>query len=204
MDSNVTVINAAASQDLTTLATVKTIMGITGSAQDALISLLIPMGSNEVASFCNRVLGQETVSQRFFLNWHDRPEILQLDRFPVASIASVTEGDQVLSASDYLLDAPNGRLRRLSSDVQTCWSSQKIVVEYVGGYALLGELPNAIETACIKRVSMLLHEAGRDPSVRQISIPGVIERSYWVGAEASDPVIKDIERMLNPFRKQSC
>jgi hypothetical protein len=77
-------------------------------------------------------------------------------------------------------------------------------VVYVGGYVLLGELPFEIEAACIKRVSLLWHEGGRDPSVRQISIPGVIERTYWVGADATDPVIKDIERMLNPFRKQSC
>jgi hypothetical protein len=208
MDSIVTVITPAASQDLTTLATVKTITGITGSAQDARLTLLIPIASNICATFCNRVFGQETVSEVFRIGyasrWHnqrsERIEQLSLSRFPVTAIASVIENtDPALDAADYELDKNSGLLRRLSGGFPFCWVGGKVTVQYTAGYVLLGELPTAIEQACIELVQMMYFSGTRDPSVRQISVPGVIERQYWVGSATDPGIPQSVQDLLSPF-----
>jgi hypothetical protein len=126
------------------LATVKDELGITVSTYDTKLTRYIQQESNVCASFCNRVFGQEVVSEQFrlgyrFSNWN-RIDQLSLSRFPVTTIASVIENtDPALTSSDYELDKDTGLLRRLSSGFPSCWASSKVTVQYTAGYVLLGE-----------------------------------------------------------------
>src|SRR5262245_27002581 len=102
MESILTVVTPATSFDLTTVADVKADLGITGGASDALLTRYISESSVQIARACNRVFGEEELSELFrgrpFPRHGTAPLILS--RRPVSEIDSVTEDDVLLSASD--------------------------------------------------------------------------------------------------------
>ena len=204
MNSILTVTTPADSQNLTTLATVKAELGIAVAdiTKDVQFAIFIDQASGECASYCKRVFGQEAVSEQFRLGLHTRVEELILKRYPVASIISITEedGTVLVEGTDYEMDPDNGILWRLSGTERCGWPRGKIVVAYVGGYALLDSLPQTIERACIELVKRYWFDLSRDPQLTQITIPGVIERS-WRIARATDPGITPaVTDRLNQFR----
>jgi hypothetical protein len=96
----------------------------------------------------------------------------------------------------------------VSSDGIPCaWSFCKsVVVAYTGDFILPGEsgrnLPPAIEGAVVALVSDYWASRGRDPTLRAETIPGVIERQFWVGA-VGDPAMLPprVLASLDPFRR---
>jgi hypothetical protein len=189
MDSILTVVTPADSQDLTTLATVKAELEITDISQDVQLALFIDQASGECATYCKRVFGEETVSEQFRLGQgsrlhrRSRTEELILTRYPIASITSITEEDGTVLVEDvdFEIDPDRGIAWRLSGTERCGWRRGKTVVVYVGGYELLDSLPQTIERACIELVKTYYFASSRDPALRQISLPGVGERQYWVG-----------------------
>lgn len=198
MESILTVIEAAATQDLTTLATVKTALSIAGGESDALLRALITQASADCADWCGRKFGLETVTETFRLSWPGLAYLapnagpgdrayrgdLVLTRRPVVSITTVIEAGATLDSADYALQAEAGILTRLRSDTPCAWLAGTIAVTYAAGYDLVGNLPPAIERACIEVVKALWDAGSRDPALRQINIPGVVERQYWVDSTA--------------------
>lgn len=91
MNSILTVTSAADSHDLTTLAAVKTALGITTGDDDARINTWITQAIERIETYCNRVFVVETVSEVFRL---DRSlDKLVLGRAPVTTIKPrVTRG----------------------------------------------------------------------------------------------------------------
>jgi hypothetical protein len=65
-----------------------------------------------------------------------------------------------------------------------------VIVAYTGGFILPGQtgrnLDYAIEGAVVALVSDYWASRGRDPTLRAETIPGVIERQWWIGA-VGDP-----------------
>ncbi len=205
MLSSLTVTTAANTYNLTTLATVKAELGITDQTQDANIAIWIQHASGVVASYCNRVFGQETVVETFRLHGGCgiTPERLVLRRLPVSSVTSVVEDGDTLTSDDYELDSEKGWLLRLDgSDNPSFWSRSKIVITYVAGYALLDSLPFAIEQACIELVKSRFHNSSRDPLAKRIKVEGVDETEWWVGgvAGSSGALPPNVIDLLAPFR----
>ncbi len=124
---------------------------------------------------------------------HRPTETLMLSRRPVTSITSVTVNDEVLDTDEYEVNPATGLLTRLSDDCPICWPCGKIEIEYLAG--LLAVL------AASKLSTVLYAEQGTNPNVKRESIPGVIEKEYWV-SPSSDPLLtNEIAQLLAPYRQ---
>jgi hypothetical protein len=161
-------------------------------------------------------LPREDVKETF---WHDddghplhfgnpAQTTLFLNRTPISAIASVTVDDIVLDPSEYRLDPDAGLLDRLSTDGIPCtWRFRKsVIVAYTGGYVLPGEtgrnLAYGIEGAVVALVSDYWASRGRDPTLRSESIPGVIDRQFWVGAVGDPGLLPPrVLASIAPFRR---
>lgn len=201
MSSIVTVTEAAASFDLTTLANVKAELNITTGTNDAVLRRYITGASAAAAKFCNRVFAVETVSE-LFLRGHScfaRRGPLQLARWPLITVTSVTEDDGLLAVDDdYIVSAPNGQLVRMSGDAVSRWSSFNVTAVYSSGFATV---PADLEDAVIRMVTKRWSAKGRDATLKQREIPGVLNESYWIATgEDAGNLTPDIADILNNYR----
>jgi len=205
MQSILTVTTAASTYDLTTLANVKAELGITRGSNDATLKRYISSASAAVSQYCNRVFPSETLSENFIPSRRDRfvrgdVEPLQLARCPLTAVPSVTEDGMTLTIdNDYLADNTFGQLTRINDDgFPRNWLNAPIVVEYSAGFATI---PSDVEDAVIRMVTARYLSKGRDKSLKQESIPGVIERQWWIatGTEAGN-MTPDITDILDNYR----
>lgn len=191
-----TVTSASNTYDLTRVDTVKAELKIVSGEWDALLASFIRQASGRIARHCKRVFAKETVSET--MRCVSR-STMSLNRYPVASITSLTADGTVLTqGTDFEADLVSGRLWRLSGKSRIAWSYEEVVIVYVAGYDLLGELPHELERAAIDLVKGLYFAKTRDPAVRSIEIPGVISKVYWAG-EDTDPLPPSVESALELF-----
>lgn len=187
----VTPVASAGARWLTSRANVKTAMGITNTASDARIDMIIPHASALIVGGCALAtdksgsiasFGSETLRATFRERGLDRGEALTLPwRVPVSSITSIVEDGATLAGTDYeMFGTKPGRLRRLSSGVPTSWSSAAIVVTFVAGWSLPSGVPPDMEAAAIEQVKAMVFGAGRDPAIRSENVPDVAAVSYSV------------------------
>lgn len=132
---------------LTSLDNAKLLLGVTGTAQDALVSLLINRASAAVRTFTRRKLTRATYTEKIPASGTQR---LLLNEWPIVSITSLKDNDYLLTLDDdYRLDDQDKRGgwvfreqgwagsyggRGLTSD--PVFSSRNIDVIYVAGYYL--------------------------------------------------------------------
>jgi hypothetical protein len=204
----VTVTTAAATYDLVDLADVKDELGITDGSKNALLGRYISSASASASQFCNRVFPAETMTEQFWAQRDRRPQhmipaglqILQVSRWPIQSVTSVTENGIVLvKDTDFKIDAVNGQLIRLDlNGYPRPWPACPLVVVYVGGFS---EIPVDVQDAVIRMVTSRYARKGRDPNLKQRNIPGVIEQSWWIatGNEAGN-MSPDIADILENYR----
>lgn len=208
MQSDVVVTGEADSYDLTVIETVKPELGIApeDTSNDERLTLYIHQVSGAIAGWCNRVFASETVEETF---WHDGsyPRLgapLMLSRSPVSSIASVTVDGTVIDASLYRIVRPTGHLFSLDSGgAPSSWSfSTSLIVAYVGGYALLDDLPFEIERAAIEWLKDVWYAQERDPRVKSETNFGVARFDYFdVGAGGVSGLPAAVTALLQPYRK---
>jgi len=202
-----TVQTPASGYDLTTLAVVKDELSITDTSKDTTLSRYITSASAAIAQYCNRVFPSETVKDEF---WPDRETYgfqlpgsmmsLQLTRWPVGTVTSVTEnGTALVDGTDYRVDKDNGSLIRLGGNAYpTTWLAWPIVAIYAGGFAAI---PSDIADAAVRMVKARYLAKGRDPYLKQENIPGVRDYSLWVptGDEAGN-MPPDVADLLDNYR----
>jgi len=219
MRSIVEIVTPTESELLTTLARVKAELQITTDANDEILEAKIAEASSDIQAALGKRLPREDVKETF---WHDDDRhplhalhfsnpaqtTLFLNRTPVSAIASVTVDDIVLDPSGYRLDPDAGLLDRLSTDGIPCaWCFRKsVIVAYTGGFILPGQdgrnLAYAIEGAVVALVSDYWASRGRDPTLRSESIPGVIDRQFWVGAVGDPGLLPPrVLASIAPFRR---
>jgi uncharacterized phiE125 gp8 family phage protein len=219
MRSIVEIVTPAESELLTTLERVKAELQITSDANNEILEAKIAEASSDIQAAVGKRLPREAVKETF---WHDDDRhvlrvahlcnpaqtTLFLNRTPVAAIASVMVDDVVLDPSAYRLDPDAGLLDRLSTDGIPCtWRFCKsVIVVYIGGFILPGEdgrnLAYAIEGAVVALVSDYWASRGRDPTLRSESIPGVIDRQFWVGAVGDPGLLPPrVLASIVPFRR---
>jgi hypothetical protein len=176
MISTLAVTTPAATKDLTTLARLKTDLGIADAAQDAALADVIREASDAIGRECARPdgFGRETVTETWWLS--SQLDCLILSRDILPAITFVMEDGATLAATDYLLSG--SLLRRLSDDAPRAWTAQKIVVTYAAGYGLLADLPHDLERACLDLCATIWASRGRDRSLRSESADGVGSVSY--------------------------
>lgn len=173
------VVTPAANKQLTTLEAVKGELGITDTAQDALLSALSDRASDAIVTFCGRPFAQEGYRETVAGYGGTR---LLLSRTPVVGVASVLADSEIIT--DWLLeDAEAGLLFRkrgwqwapiLGWNIvwQPVGGSENLnfTVEYTAGYVLPGDagvrtLPCDIEQACIEVVKAWYAGRERDPAI---------------------------------------
>ena len=205
MYSILTVTSAASSYDLTTLANVKAELDIANGTSDAVLRRYISGASSAASQYCNRVFAAETVSEEFLQSHRDRFSIskiapLQLSRWPLIAVTSVTEDGVLLVVdTDYLVDATNGQLTRLTADgFPRTWPCVTITVVYSAGYSTT---PADLEDAIIRMVTKRWSAKGRDATLRSEDIPGIRAATYWIatGAEAGN-MTPDVVDVLDNYR----
>lgn len=205
VDVSSTVTAAASSYDLTSVATVKTELSISGSTYDTQLTSYVHVASAAAAQYCNRVLVKETIRDRFDIDFprlrFGGEKSLQTSRWPVATISSLTEnGTTLVKDTDYLCDLPTGVLTRLDTNGDpTTWGQSPVIITYDGGYATI---PADLEDAVIRMIRARWFAKDRDPFTRQESIPGVRDVSYWVptGEDAGN-MTPDVADILDNYRQ---
>lgn len=178
---------------LVSLNDAKAHLGVTGTDSDAVITSLIASSSAAVTSFIGRPLLAGEYRETFRLIHLER--VLTLSRWPVVSVASITEGDDTLAVTDYEISADEGLLHRLTAKGRyQCWANEVTVVTYEAGYA---EAPADVQAATMSLIADAWSARGRDPGMRSIGI-GSINLSYF------DPLARNalasVEHLLQPYR----
>ncbi|SHJ70356.1 Phage gp6-like head-tail connector protein [Bradyrhizobium lablabi] len=195
--------------DLTTIDEVKDELSILDNSKDATLKRYITSASAAASQYCNRKFQAEQLQDEF---WPDREpfqytlpggvDVLQLSRWPViAPIISVVEnGIALVENTDFRVNYDTGTLIRLDSlnFYPRKWAAWPIVAKFVGGFA---DIPEDIEDAIIRMVTRRYASKGRDPNLKQQSIPGVIEQQFWIstGTESGN-FANDIADVLNSYR----
>lgn len=203
----VTVTAAARTYDLVDIAAVREELSLTDNSKNALLSRYITSASAMVAQYCNRVFPAETMTEQLWASRDRWPRLveggvpnLQLTRWPIQSVTSVTEnGTALVANTDYAIDAANGQLIRLDGNAYPkLWPVYPIVVVYSGGFA---EIPVDVQDAVIRMVTRRFRSQGRDPNLRQQNVPGVLEQSWWIATGAdSGNMTPDIADILDNYR----
>jgi hypothetical protein len=211
MQQILNVITPAASNDLTTLADIKSLMMIpsTDTTADVMLQQLITAISETVARMCNRVFGYETVDETFYQLEDGCSQRLYLTRWPVvlADIASFTsdDGTDFLTIPDqWVLEDATGTLYR--KPIYGPWYGV-IDVNYSGGYRLPDNAPGPLAFA----VQALVREAYmgylRNPrlyGVRQIRHKESSESYYapnLIATMGTPETWRGVQSILNKYTR---
>ena len=216
-----TVLTAASSYDLTTLANIKDDLAIpsTDTSSDATLARFITEQSVLVAQYCNRVFPIETIQDVIYPDRDPYPyqvtgmlSELQLSRWPIVAVTSVTDtvavgvANTLVSGTDYQVDAVRGWLTKIDPNTgyPTGWSPDQYTIEYTAGYfeAGSGNPPPDLEMAVLRLVTARYKARGRDPFLRSQGEPGVGNEQYWIGAlpGQTGPFPPDIAAVLEKYR----
>ncbi len=166
----ITVVTPAKSCDLTRIDAARAELGVTGQGEDERIAALIKQASAIVARRADRAFGKETLIETVRLGSPSAE--LMLARFPIASIASISEDGVTLISGDYEYDAASEIVRRIDDDAVAAWSAAKIIVTYEAGYDLPSDVPHEIEQAALIVLKHLYFGTARDPAARAEVIDG--------------------------------
>lgn len=191
-----TVVTPATSQDLAALAVVKAALGVTGTEEDATLAPLITRASVAIATFCNRVLVQETVEESFRVVRGG----MVLERYPVTSIVTLSEDGLTLAPAEYEADLAAGIVERvciLDGD-QGRWSRGRTVIRYEAGYTL-ETMPPDIVQALVMVVAQFRSQAARDPLLRAEETTDVERLEWQIGVDDGIPAAA--RAMLTYHRK---
>ena len=216
-----TVLTAASSYDLTSLANIKDDLAIpsTDTSSDATLARFITEQSALVAQYCNRVFPIETIQDVIYPDRDPYPYQvtgmvgeLQLSRWPLVSVTSVTDtvsvgvANTLVSGTDYQVDTARGGLTKIDPNTgyPTGWSPDQYTIEYTAGYfeAGSGSPPPDLEMAVLRLVTARYKARGRDPFLRSQGEPGVGNEQYWIGAlpGQTGPFPPDIAAVLEKYR----
>ena len=140
-----------------------------------------------MANYCKRTFARETVSEafRWDFRWPDCADKLELSRFPVESVTSVTADGTVIGPSAYELSPSDGLLYPLDSlGTRTFWLFTKsVVVVYIGGRTLPSTVLQDVENAVIAMVRDMRFDAARDSDLIEEEVPGVMRKKWWASVK---------------------
>lgn len=200
-----TVTAPASSYDLTTLAIVKDEVNIIDGNSDATLKRYLTWASLALAQECNRVFPAETVQDQIWPPTHRSPvtsnfEVLQLSRWPIVSVTSLTEDGTVLvKDTDFAVNPGPGQLIRLDTfGRRITWNALPKVAIYVGGFATI---PGDLQDAVTRMVRNRFRAKGRDSALMSEDIPGVRSARWWIatGNDAGN-VPPDIFDLIDSYR----
>ena len=201
-----TVQQPAIDKALIALDAVKSALNIIGNANNDFLNTLRSAASMAISGYCNRVFQLETIKDEFWPARDAYPTqvpggavLLQLTRWPVVTVTSVMESDTTLAdPDDYRQDVERGQLIRIDGSGYPCrWASLPISVVYRAGYEII---PADLQDAALRLVTARWLARGRDPYLRQESIPGVRDVQYWVPDTPTGALPPDVRELIDGYR----
>lgn len=206
------VITAATDLSLLTLAEMRAAVGQTNNNLDSDVKRVGSRVAGSITAACKiaadgatpPTLRLETVQDTFRLNkwWNRRDhggpnERLILSRRPIVAINSVVEAGVTLTQGvDFEVRAAEGFLDRLFMDEPSHWARDKIVVNYDAGWAIV---PDDLKRAAEDLMMIYWSEGSKDPLLRSVNVPGVLERQYWIGARTDPAIPQSVIDKLGPY-----
>lgn len=200
MRSIFSVTTPAAETSLLAINELRAAVGVGDSSQDEALMTLGRQVSEAIANACGvasdgvfpSTLLSEACAEVFVL---DRSAVrLRLSRRPVSEVASVTIAGETLDSGAYELDRPTGFL------FPACglWHGCRVSVAFTAGFTTV---PASLKLAATKLATAFHAESGRDPNLKRIDIPDVMEKEFWV-SPASDPLLSaEILDALAPYKQ---
>jgi hypothetical protein len=176
----VTVTVPPSTTKLIALADLKALLGITDSANDALLGNIIQRGSDAIARFCNRVFAQRTVIETL-----PGPggQLLKLKFSPIITLTSIALDGETVDSDTYTLTEPDAGIVFCES----CWAytghKYSYAATYTHGYNLPemtgnDTIPPDIQQAALELCKGMWLARQRDPTVTMESVPDVYTVQY--------------------------
>lgn len=176
--------------DLTSVADVKTYLGIQVVTDDTLLAQLVTRASAAVEAWCGRSFASTSYSESYNGRGGD---VLPLRHAPVTAVASVTIDGLVLSPSPaigqrgWMLD---GNVLRLVGACFTC-GVQNVAVQYTAGYTVL---PSDVVQATIDLVALKFKQKSKVGNASETI--GQQTTAYTFGR-----IPADVQAVLQPHRR---
>jgi hypothetical protein len=204
---------------LDSLANVKTRLGITSSADDALLALLQDSADAYVATYTGVNFAGGTFTEYFPGN----TEFLQLANYPVASITSVSVDpsqafgpNTIVAASSYVVHAERGVIQSLVGPFiavgrrpglvnadRNVWTRSPRAVQVIYTTAT-GAVPNDIKEAYAQLIGHWYRHVKTQVGTNYQNLDsqkyGDVALNYWPQQVAKAPPPPDVERLLAPYR----
>lgn len=192
---------------LCTQADIEKLLQITfGNQPDDTITQAIEQASTIVESYCGQALEESTDTATLEAGRGDT--WLFLPRHPVTDVSSVVEDGDTLTVTDDYRWYEDGRLRRMSGDYETSWSTlpDAITVEFTAGWSTIPNdvvLVTAELAAGIFTKGVVFAAQGPVP-IKSVALDGSDSVSYDTklvsDLTGSDPATKRLKRLLGPYR----
>lgn len=195
------IITPVTDYSLLSLAEFKEDWQITTTGDDIFITRLLARASAAASQFCNRIFQEEELENTFLLEQDDQPGIfpggptvLQLSRWPITEVVSVTQGNgiELIEDEDFKVNPSNGQLFRLRTNGSTqSWEPLNVVVQFTGGYAAI---PYDVQDAVSRMAYTRFAERKRDPLIKSQFIEGIERIEYIVDKDGGnlDPSVMDL------------
>jgi hypothetical protein len=132
----ISILTAPKSTQLTLLATVKTELGVSGSADDALINTLIDQASSMIETYAHRPFYRAQFSEQLASSKTTR---MVLSRLPVLQLDAITYDGGAETVADYAIENAESGFVYLSTGFSTTGSPVEWVFSYRAGYLLPGD-----------------------------------------------------------------
>lgn len=195
---------------LATVDQLKAELSISGSSQDDRLSLLLAAASSAIEGYCGRTFARATLTEQISPRGR---QTLNLSRYPIANIASVTMGTSTIT--DYQRDDEAGQLWReggwtwaaltlpdITQDPDPNMAARNVSVTYTGGYILPGnpgaDLPAALQYASLRVAAQMY---SRPAGYKSERTPGGY--SYDIQDQADGGYLADVLSLIEPYRSQS-
>ena len=189
---------------LDTLANVKSRQGITTSADDALLDLLLDSADAFIAGYCGRDFEGGT-----FTEYHaGAVNVVRLRNYPVASVTSVKAdrlnvfgSTTLVPATDYIVDPDRGMIyHRVGPFVVGDPAPRAVQVVYVASAAVLGDVKEAYAVLVghwYRHVKTQIASQHENITVQKFgSTTAIFAKDQIAGL----PLPPDVIRLLSPYR----
>lgn len=199
---------------LVSLGDIKTYLGITGSSEDAFLTMQCEIASDAVELYCRRKFAMADYQETFYTSDFSVNKCLTLFHFPVKEITSITlDGEDFIPADlgphqKVRLDKRTGILRR---DSGFFTSGVEMVVTYKAGYE---PIPNLIRMVVLSIVEERYNKKKAGVplnfgnNVQRMSIPGTVsidfDYSLTTNEENSElgTILGSYQNVLSPYRSE--
>ena len=180
--------------DLTTLANAKQWLGITSSADDALLTRLISAASDYIQTWLNRTIASQAYSEV-----RDGPggSRLMFSNYPVTAVASVkVDGITVPQSTTVLVPGWVSSGTSLAMRGGWAFSSglQNVEISYTAGFAIV---PNEIEQAAIELVGLRYKDKDRIGVTSKTLAGETISYSQKDFSDSVETTLKNYKKVIS-------